>query len=302
MMKSHMFTSKRIATVALSALTSLLAASAANAQAAWQTETIKGVVFVKPKGPNYTDKIDFAELEAKFPVNREALKSWTGDDIVALRKNADYLDQLYARLTAGPVPTGPYWGRIVFQPEDGMEGIARRFLPIDLLIGPKFELVRKFGEFLWNGKHFYPREGVLRNLISDGVVERGLLRTISWGLFFREPHLENSPRSTVDGKKYIEMFPAKLYCGQSLLDSRRESVIIDYAYGENIDQYNPDVDYLAGREGLAVRDEIRMVRPGLYLGRAYMQRFFGLVFVLENSAEAKRGDATESCWTGTQGR
>ena len=43
------------------------------------------------------------------------------------------------------------------------------------------------------------------------------------------------------------MFPARLYCGQSLLDSRRESVIIDYFFTDEIPGYRERPDYLAGR-------------------------------------------------------
>jgi hypothetical protein len=113
----------------------------------------------------------------------------------------------------------------------------------------------------------------------------------------------------VDGKDAWLLFPAKLYCGQSLLDARRESIIIDYAYSDELPGYRDNVDFLAGRNGLKVRDEVRMVRPGLYLGRAYMDRAFVLNFVLENKDLAERdaaafaaGQMKEDCWTGTQRR
>ena len=46
--------------------------------------------------------------------------------------------------------------------------------------------------------------------------------------------------------------------------------------------YLEKLDHLVGRDGLAVRDEIRMVRPGFYLGRAYLNRVFGVNFTLYN--------------------
>ena len=106
------------------------------------------------------------------------------------------------------------------------------------------------------------------------------------------------------------MFPARLYCGQSLLDSRRESVIIDYFYTDEIPGYRERPDYLAGRRGLQVRDEIRMVRPGFYLGRAYLGKIFLLNFTLYNKEVAgrdgdafvKTGQVKEDCWPGTQQR
>ena len=104
------------------------------------------------------------------------------------------------------------------------------------------------------------------------------------------------------------LFPAKLYCGQSLLDGRRELVIIDYAYNDDLPGYQENPDALAGRNGLRVRDEIRMVRPGLYLGRAYVNKVFLLNFVLYNEEVAAAGleaflrgePVAEDCWVGEQ--
>jgi len=59
-----------------------------------------------------------------------------------------------------------------------------------------------------------------------------------------------------------------------------------------------------------VRDEIRMIRPGLYLGRAYLDRGFALNFTLYDKATddkareefVKTGKVQEDCWPGTQAR
>jgi hypothetical protein len=123
---------------------------------------------------------------------------------------------------------------------------------------------------LWRGKVFYRDEKVLRNRIEDLAILRPLIGP------------GDPQKIDVDGKDAWLLFPAKLYCGQSLLDARRESVIIDYAFTDEIPGYREKIDKLAGRGGLLVRDEIRMVRPGLYLGRAYMHNAFILNFVLYN--------------------
>lgn len=286
--------------VGLLATLTTVAGQVASADQNWTTTTIKGVVFVNPVSNDYSGKIDFAELERKFPIDKNALKSWTQDDLSKL--NQEQLDQMYARLTAGPIPDGAYKGKIVFTKDGGLEGIAKQFFPIDSLVHGKFVLVKKFGEFLWKGKHFYRQESVLRNLIEDSLPQRATIKAIAWGLLGTNPRFDQMVHTKVEGKDYLELFPSKLYCGQSLLDSRRESVIIDYAYGDTISGYNADIDFLATRDGLAVRDEIRMVRPGLYLGRAYMRQVFGLVFTLSNEQAAKAGDASEHCFTGTQPR
>jgi hypothetical protein len=160
-------------------------------------------------------------------------------------------------------------------------------------------VVEDAGEALWKGKVFYRDDRVLRNRIEDLTILRKL------GVVEGEPR-----KQTFDGKETWLLFPAKLYCGQSLLDARRESVIIDYFFTDEIPGYQEMPDFLAGRRGLRVRDEIRMVRPGFYLGRAYMDRVFGLNFTLYNKDVAERdgpaftkaGQVAEDCWTGTQRR
>jgi hypothetical protein len=155
------------------------------------------------------------------------------------------------------------------------------------------------GETLWKGKVFFRDERVLRNRIEslDILKKAGLV--------------EGEPKKvTFGGKEAWLLFPAKLYCGQSLLDSRRESIIIDYFFTDEIKGYQEKPDFLAGRRGLKIRDEIRMIRPGLYLGRAYTDKVFLLNFVLENKdiekrdgdAFVKTGQVAEDCWPGTQQR
>ena len=115
---------------------------------------------------------------------------------------------------------------------------------------------------------------------------------------------------SVGGKDQWLLFPAKLYCGQSLLDGRRESIIIDYAFTDELPGYRRMPDLLAGRNGFAIRDEIRMVYPGFYLGRAYLDRAFVVNFVLYNAqmiaagrdAFISTGQVEQDCWSGTQQR
>jgi hypothetical protein len=146
-------------------------------------------------------------------------------------------------------------------------------------------------EALWKGKVFYRDKLELRNQITN---EKKLAR-----LF--KADLSKMRRETIDGRKVGLLFPAKLYCGQSLLDSRRESVIIDYFFGDELDGYLDEIDQIAGRNGLQIRDEIRMVRPGLYLGRAYVGKIFLLNFTLYSPEAAERGtaEAREDCRPGS---
>ncbi len=248
---------------------------------------------------DYQSKPDFAAVENKFPLSPTELAKITPRYLSAL--DQEQVDQIYARLTAGPIPEGAFDGDLFFP--KGSTGKSRLSEIVGGLPGLLVQLkVRKLdfiGERLWKGKVFYRDQRVLRNRIND------LKPLQSIGLVEGEPE-----KITVNGKDAWLLFPAKLYCGQSLMDSRRESIIIDYAFTDEIDGYREKPDFLAGRRGFKVRDEIRMVRPGFYLGRAYLDRIFVLNFTLYNEDIAKReadafiktGQGQEDCWAGTQPR
>ena len=250
-------------------------------------------------GAGYQSKSDFAAIEHNFPLTTEELDKITPRYLSTL--DQEQIDQIYARLTAGPIPDGAFDGDLFF-PRGGTGRLRLSEIVGGLpglvvqLKGKKLDLI---GETLWKGKVFYRNDRVLRNRIED----INLLRTM--GLVDAEPR-----KIDVKGKDAWLLFPAKLYCGQSVMDSRRESIIIDYAFTDEIPGYMEKPDFLAGRRGFKVRDEIRMVRPGFYLGRAYLDRIFMLNFTLVNEAIAKRdgesftktGQTQEDCWTGTQPR
>jgi hypothetical protein len=250
-----------------------------------------------PYGDDYASKPDFAQVEYEHPIPLKALAKITPKYLAGL--NQEELDQLYARLGSGPIPNGPFDGEIVFP--RGSSGKLRAAEIIGGLKGLgvnfKGKMLETAGEALWKGKVFYRNEKVLRNRIQDLAVLRPIIGP------------GDIPKIDVDGKDAWLLFPAKLYCGQSLIDSRRESIIIDYAFTDEIPGYREKPDFLAGRRGLKVRDEIRMVRPGLYLGRAYMDHAFILNFVLYSKdleqagrAEFETGQVKDDCWSGTQKR
>lgn len=289
------------------------------------TLTLSACDWFRPKAPdikfapysrNYQSKMDFAQVEHKYPLAPADLAKITPDNLAVL--DQEQVDQIYSRLSAGPIPNGPYDGKVLLP-----RGTTGRFRPVEiatktaaptdftlLLKGLAMkaageslqmsgEALEAVGESLWKGKVFFRDERVLRNRIED------LAALKKAGLVTGEPK-----KLSVNGKETWLLFPAKLYCGQSLMDVRRESVIIDYFFTDEISGYQEKPDFLAGRRGLRVRDEIRMVRPGFYLGRAYLDRVFGLSFTLYNKEVAEResdaflktGTVAEDCWTGTQRR
>ncbi len=250
----------------------------------------------------YAGKPDFAQLEYRHPLTPADRYKITPKNLSFL--DQEQIDQIYARLSAGPIPDGPFEGDLFF-PRGGsgklrlseIAGGGLRGLLVNVA-GAKLDLV---GETLWKGKVFYRDERLLRNRIEDlGALQKlGLV----------EERADNPlQKLKVGGKEQWLLFPAKLYCGQSLLDGRRESIIIDYAFTDELPGYRRMPDLLAGRNGFAIRDEIRMVYPGFYLGRAYLDRAFVVNFVLYNKDVAERardefmktGEVQQDCWTGTQ--
>ena len=251
-------------------------------------------------GDDHADKPDLAEVEYRHPLSVDDLQALTPKNI----RNFDQeqLDQIYARLSAGPIPDGAFDGDLVFP--KGRSGDHRLSEIVGGLGGVAVEWktlqLEELARALWKGKVFHRDQRLLRNRIEDTRLLRPLVGS----------DLGNIPKTTVDGEDQWLLFPAKLYCGQSLLDSRRESIIIDYAFTDTLPGYREKPDFLAGRNGLKVRDEIRMVRPGFYLGRAYVDRVFLLDFILYNEDIAERdgpafaqtGTVAEDCWPGTQQR
>ena len=262
----------------------------------------------KPEPPNiafapydkdYSSKMSLAQVDYKYPIPAAELAKITPDYLSRL--DQEQLDQLYARLPAGPIPDGAFDGRILLpRGETGkfrLSEIVGGFTGMGLHL--KGLLIEDVGEALWRGKVFFRDERVLRNRIDDLSVLKKI------GLVDGEPK-----KISYGGKETWLLFPAKLYCGQSLLDARRESIIIDYFFTDEIAGYQESPDFLAGRRGLKVRDEIRMIHPGLYLGRAYLDRGFALNFTLYDKATddkardefVKTGKVQEDCWPGTQAR
>ena len=252
-----------------------------------------------PYGSDYAAKPDFARVEYEFPLTVAERAKLTPANLKGF--DQEQIDQIYARLTAGPIPDGPFDGNLVFPM--GASGDRRLAEIVGGLPGFAVELklhrVEELGRLLWKGKVFFRDDRLLRNRIEDLTVLKPIV-----------DNPDSVPKITVGGKDQWLLFPARLYCGQSLLDGRRESVIIDYFFSDGLPGYREKPDFLAGRHGIQVRDEIRMVRPGFYLGRAYAGRVFLLNFTLYSKDVAERdgaafqqtGAVKEDCWPGTQAR
>jgi hypothetical protein len=260
-----------------------------------------------PDNPTKTFRVDMARVEHDFPLSRADLAGLTPANLLALSQ--EEVDQLYGRLTAGPIPDGAYLGDLFFPRGDDLRPRLAEILGgIEGRVAEeKIELAEATGRSLWKGKMFYRDARELRNFIEDFRPLSGLIGdpdALATATVPREGWLKHILPTT----DVWLLFPAKLHCGQSLLDGRRESVIIDYAYNDTLPGYQERPDALVGRNGLRIRDEIRMIRPGFYLGRAYANKVFLLNFMLLNDEVAEAGidgfargdEVAEDCWTGEQ--
>jgi len=231
-----------------------------------------------PFGPTGDDALDHDSLESQYPLSDTDLQRLDPDNIEVF--NQDQIDQIYARISSGPIPDGPYRGSFFFAEGSQYRDIADvigglRGMGIDM----NLDLVTALGEMFWQGKVFYRDRLELRN-----IIDKELIMSLLFGVSRDEMRIEE-----VFGDEVALLFPAKLYTGDSQFDPRRPSVIIDYAETAQIEGYIDKIDRLGGKQGLKIRDEIRMLRPGFYLGRAYFGTLFGLNFTLYNG-EVARGD------------
>ena len=176
-----------------------------------------------PYDKAYPSKLDLAQMDYKYPIAPTELAKITPDYLATLEQ--EQLDQIYARIKAGPIPDGAFDGRILlpkgssgkFRLSEIAGGFAGTVLHLKGLV------IEDIGEALWRGKVFFRDERILRNRIDDLAVLKKA------GLVESEPK-----KMSYGGKETWLLFPAKLYCGQSLLDARRESIIIDYSFTDEI--------------------------------------------------------------------
>src|SRR5260370_13779522 len=65
-----------------------------------------------PYGPGFSEKPDFSQVEHQYPLTRQQLMTITPERLKTL--DQEKVDQIYARLTAGPIPDGAYDGALFF--------------------------------------------------------------------------------------------------------------------------------------------------------------------------------------------
>jgi hypothetical protein len=241
------------------------------------------------------DGTDAARLRSEYPLSDTERRALSQESF--RRFTQEQVDQIYKRLASGPMPDGPFRGDLFF-PRD-RDGHAR----IRDLADPALPLAEHIaalraehlGRMLWKGKVFFRNQGLLRNRVEDLLILRPIIKDS-----------DTIPKLTFDGETTWLLFPAELSCGSSRFDTTRPSILIDYARGPKLEGYRELPDKLAGPEGLNIFDEVRVVRPGLYLGRAYFGPRFALNFTLLDPAVAADAppskEIQEDCHAAPAGR
>jgi hypothetical protein len=222
---------------------------------------------------------DVARLRRDFALTDFERRALTPETMRALSQ--EQVDQIYTRLNAGPIPDGPFRGDLFFpRDRNGRARVRDVSDPGPNVVGPLAALpIEDLGRMFWRGKVFFRSQSIVRNRIEDLAILKPIIS-----------ESDTIPKLTFDGQTTWLLFPARLSCGDSRFDPTRHSIVIDYAETDQIEGYRPVPDKIAGREGLRIRDEVRVVRPGFFLGRAYFGPRFGLNFtLLDPTAAAAAG-------------
>ena len=173
-----------------------------------------------PDNPTKVFRVDFARIEHDVPLSRSDRARLTPANLLTLQQ--EEVDQIYARLTAGPIPDGAYRGDLFFSRGESMRprleeilgGIGGR------IAAEKIELLERVGRTLWKGKLFDRQQLVLRNFIEDFKPMEPLIDDPAALMTAEMPRGGFLGRFLPKTSVWL-LFPAKLYCGQSLLDGRR---------------------------------------------------------------------------------
>jgi hypothetical protein len=219
---------------------------------------------------------DVTRLRSEYALTDAERLALTPGNIRELTQ--EQVDQIYNRLSPGPIPDGPFRGDLFF-PRDANPDtrLSDTISPVPTLLSDvAARPIEGLGRALWKGKVFFRSQGILRNRIEDLAILKPVIKDTS-----------SIPRLTFDGQTTWLLFPAIVSCGDSRLDPTRRSIVVDYARGSEVEGYRPVPDKLAGPEGLNIRDELRTVRRGFFLGRAYFGPRFGLNFTLIDPVAAE---------------
>jgi len=212
---------------------------------------------------------DVARLRSEFALS-DAERQWlTPESMKSLTQ--EQVDQVYARLSPGAIPDGPFRGDLFFTRDNQqVPRLGDLISPVPDVLGPAAALpIEHFARMFWRGKVLFRSQSIVRNRIEDLAILKPIVTDPA-----------TIPKLTFDGQTTWLLFPARLSCGTSRFDTTRHTIVIDYRETEKIEGYRDIPDKIAGPQGLNIFDEIRVVRRGFYLGRSYFGPRFALNFTL----------------------
>lgn len=225
---------------------------------------------------SYLFKPDPAALEKKLPLLTQELAALQFEDFA--RFTQEEMDQIYLRLPTGVLQPGDYEGKILARISFSSHLKNLSFVPslgLSLLksICQSRDLLECLLGLVWKARKI--------RMAEPGTDEMSASSFLS-----SEGIGKNLDRLGFDnfGHKNLELgniFPAHVYCGQSLYDHRRESHVIDHAWGKDFKSSLSGLDSLAGPRFLNLREEFRMVRTDLFLGRVYANKIFLTSIILK---------------------
>lgn len=255
--------------------------------------------------------IDFAQLEKEAPLSQANLAGIKADDLRSL--DMEHFNQIYARLNAGPMPLGDYSGYIL-QKSPIFNEIKKRILKQAKYFSEFLTLVSKgcgresedcLFEFIWKGKRFLPKNEM------DQIQARTTVNVVSSAFSKFTPSIIKNLVPNSIGKAAVGLaddfsftgLPMNVYCGISQVDTRKESIIADGSFGDDFTaDYSEIRDQIVTRKGLNISEEYRLVRPGLYIGKAYSNKLFLFNIALEISGATPTTGTVGTCFDGTTTR
>lgn len=254
----------------------------------------------------YSQKASFAEIERLAPLNRGAYALIEPKDLRSL--SMEEFNQIYARLSSGPMPLGDY-AAYVMQKPPLYQVIKKRLLKQAMGFGQFASLGRQvcgqevddcLFEFIWKGKRFSAKDDM------DQIKSQSLFNLVSSGFkislipdFLKSKKVDEAIDFTegLIDKASLTFFPMHTYCGVSQVDTRRESIIVDGAFGDDfgLPSYIAARDEIVTRKRLNISEEYRMLRPGLYIGKVYANKIFLFNVVLEKTGVLKQNETKDAC-------
>lgn len=254
----------------------------------------------------YSQKASFAEVERLAPLNRESYSLLEANDLRNL--SMEEFNQVYARLSSGPMPLGDYASYVMQKPAL-YQVLKKRLLKQTMSLQEFANLGRQVCkkeiedcllEFIWKGKRFSAKDDM------DQIKSQSLFNPISSGFkislvpdFLKSKKLDDAIDFTegLFDKASLTFFPMKVYCGISQIDTRRESIIVDGAFADDFGfpSYIAARDEIVTRKRLNISEEYRLLRPGLYIGKVYSNKIFLFNVVLEKTGVLKKSETKDAC-------